>query len=117
MGLFAGNKTVRLYVKNGKIVKDETPDWFEVLETLPLEIGEKIKRRLSPGNMRILRDGSYSVDIANSVAVPIDILAEIIKGWSEDAPITEENIRKLDSKVVENLWLHLQKMYGITGGR
>ena len=117
MSLFATEKTVKVYFENDEIVDKETPDWFEVLETLPLEIGEEIKRRLAPARMQVLQDGSYSVDISSAASIPADILAKLIKGWSENVPVTVENVKKLDSRIVEKLWAHLQKMYGIAGGR
>ena len=116
MSLFVTEKTVKVYFnKDGEISKKETPDWIEVLEVLPFELGEKIKKRISPTEMKYLSDGSYSVNIENTVTIPSDILVQIIKGWSESVPVTPENIAKLDNKIVEKLWSHLQRMYGLTG--
>lgn len=114
MGLFASEKTVKIYFEEGRIVEKETQDYIEVLEELSFELGEEIKKAVTPKDLVVNADGSYKMNVENSVQVPLNVLVKVIKGWSEQVPVTVENLKKLDNNIINRLWVKLQEMYGLS---
>ena len=54
------------------------------------------------------------MNVENSVQVPLNVLVKVIKGWSEQVPVTVENLKKLDNNIINRLWVKLQEMYGLS---
>lgn len=116
MSLFASNETVKIYIdKNGNISKKETEDWVEVPVEITAELRELALKVLKNSKVEVKRDGNAIVDLGSLSAVPYDFLVKAIKSWSEAVPITKENLFKLNAKVLENIWRHLQEMYNLGG--
>lgn len=111
MGLFASDRTVKIYFDvQGDVVEEPTDDWVEVLAELPYSLHEQYMKRMKA---QMTQDGSYIIELGNLMFEP-EFFAKIIKGWSAEVPVTVENIKKMHGKILDNLSMKLRELYGLT---
>ena len=115
MSLFVSNETVKLYVKDGKLTEEEVSEWIEVLKEPPAGVVEKAMRAIRPKELLVSRDGSARIKLEDVQEIPYFYLVEVIKGWSEPVPVTEENLKKIPYSLLKQLWLKIQQMHGLGG--
>jgi len=115
MSLFVSDETVKLYVKNGKLVEEESPEWIEVLEEPPAGLVEEAIRAIKPKELFISRNGSARIPLSEMQDIPYFYLAKVIKAWSEPVPVTEENLKKISYSLLKQIWLKIQQMHGLGG--
>ena len=117
MGLFAGNKTIRLYVKEDGLTKEQTDSWFEILEELPAHLDMELRKIFADAKVIMKSDGSYEMELSDLQGqIPFKFLTKVIKNWSEEVPITVENLQKVKSTILWDLWNYMQRLYGIVQG-
>lgn len=111
--LFARNDTIKLYIKDKKVVQEEADTWIEV----PLELSayerELALKIFKNSKIEISQNNTAIVDLATLEAIPYEFLAKVIKSWSEPVPVTIENIRKVEAVTLQNIWNELRKLYEI----
>lgn len=112
MGLFASNKTTKLYFNDdGKIVDIETPNWIEVYSELTVSAAKKLQQAWGKARLEY-KDGQQVFVFDNIENVPIEFLAEVIVRWSEKEPVNIENIRdKLRYDIAQELYNKLVELY------
>ncbi|MGB4751762.1 MAG: hypothetical protein WBH60_03865 [Fervidobacterium sp.] len=114
MGLFASNKTVKIYFdEKGKVTDKETPDWVEVYSELTVSAAKKLQQAWGKARLEY-KDGQQVFVFDNLENVPMEFLAEVIVKWSEKDAVTLENIRaKLRYDVAQELYNKLSEIYGL----
>ncbi|OOC42192.1 hypothetical protein [Thermosipho sp. 1074] len=115
MGLFASNETVKLYIKDKKVVNKETDVWIEVPKELTAELREEAMVLFKNSKVEVTKDGNAILDLATINAIPYKFLSKVIKSWSENVPVTLENLKKVEATTLLNIWLKLQEMYNLGG--
>ncbi|MBB6061885.1 hypothetical protein HNP65_000307 [Thermosipho japonicus] len=115
MSLFASNETVKLYIKDKKVVNKESDTWIEVPKELTAELREEAVTIFQNSKVEVTRDGNAILDLAAVNAVPYKFLTKVIKSWSESVPVNLENIKKVEATTLLNIWIKLQEMYNLGG--
>jgi len=114
MSLFASNETTKIYLNEKlDVSKEETPIWFEVLKELPYSLKEQANRAMKISRIEQSRNGNMVLDVSNLEEIPIDFLIKVIKAWSENVPVSKENLKKVKYKALANVWGELVKLYGL----
>jgi len=116
MSLFAKQETIKIYLdEKGNISKKETPTWLEVLKELPYALKEQANKAMKISHIEQTRNGNMVMDISNLEEIPIGFLTKVIKSWSEDVPITRDNLKNVKYQILANIWGELVKLYGLSG--
>jgi hypothetical protein len=115
MSLFASEKTNKIYFDGKGISKKTTKDWVEVLEELPLELKEEYMK-LMPKEVKMDRAGTVIMQL-NASMIPYAFLSKVIKSWSEDVPVTIDNLKKLNSKLLDALLNEITERYGLNAAQ
>jgi len=117
VSLFATEKTVKVFFDGDKLSKKETDTWFEVLAELPAYLDADLRKTFTGAKVTVMEDGRYQMDLSDLQGeLPFNFLTKVIKGWSENAPVNVENLKKVKSSVLWKLWGYLQRLYGIVSG-
>lgn len=115
MSLFASNETIKIYIKDKKVVSKETNEWIEVPKELTAELREEAMSLFKNSKVEVTRDGNAILDLATLNAIPYKFLVKVIKSWSENVPVNVENIKKVEAITLLNIWIKLQEMYNLGG--
>jgi len=113
MSLFAQEGTVKLYIKDKHVVEEETDTWVETPVELSAYERELALKIFKNSKIEISEKKRAIVDLATLEAIPYEFLARVIKSWSEQVPVTVENLRKVESVTLINIWNKLREMYEI----
>lgn len=115
MSLFASSETVKLYIKDKKVVNKESDTWIEVPKELTAELREEAMEIFKSSKIEVTRDGNAVVDFAALNTIPYKFLTKVIKSWSESVPVNLENMKKIEATTLLNIWNKLQEMYNLGG--
>ena len=115
MSLFASQETMKLYIKDKKVVNKETDTWVEVPKELSAELREEAMKVFQSSKVELTKDGNAILDLASINKIPYDFLAKVIKGWSESVPVSIQNLKKVEAQTLLNIWVKLQELYGLGG--
>jgi|Wag4MinimDraft_12_1082652.scaffolds.fasta_scaffold00017_17 hypothetical protein len=109
------NKTKKVYFdEKMEVSEKETKDYVEILAEPNIEVVEDIKKAIKPKNLKIARDMSMEMEMSSLGHIPLEIVAKVVKGWSEDEPLNLNTLKtKVHSKLINNLWNEILHEYGL----
>jgi hypothetical protein len=111
MGLFASDKTIRLYFNDkGEITDKETEHWVDVLAEISTASARKLQNALGKPKVEY-KDGEQVITFENMDSLPVEFLADVIVKWSEKEPINVNTIKKMRFDVAQNLYNKLNEIY------
>jgi len=117
MSLFATDRTVKIYFEGDKLSQKETDTWFEVLAELPAILDADLRKTFSGAKVVVYDDGKYQMDLSDVQGeIPFHFLVKVIKSWSEEVPVSIDNLKRVKSTLLWKLWAYLQRLYGIVNG-
>ena len=115
--LFANEELIKIYFdENGKITEKETEDWVSIPKEASADIRIAYEKAVNR-TVKVHQNNSYEVKMFEQEQKLFGFLVKVVKAWSEDAPINEINMHKLDSRVYNSLLTHVVERYHLVEPR